>query len=176
MKTLTYAATLLAITLICFVGCGGESSSSKNRLVGKWKLDKELLREIMQQEMAKQAEGAGGAANAGMKKMMESMMEETLKSIEMTMEFKSDGTFKMVATVPNMVNGKLEQKTEEKNGTWKITKTEGDILTVSSTEKDGPAKIATITFKDDDTIEITGDEMDMGKMPPGAKIRFNRAK
>lgn len=174
MKSVTYAASLLAITFICFVGCGDASSSSKNRLVGKWNLDKELLREIMQQEMAKQA--GGDAANAGMKKMMESMMEQTLKSIEMTMEFKSDGTFKMVATVPNMVNGKLEQKTEEKNGTWKITKTEGDVLTVSSTEKDGPSKSATITFKDDDTIEITGDEMDMGKMPPGAKVRFTRAK
>lgn len=153
----------VSLFIVSSVGCGGSDPSKK--VIGKWELSVEHLREAMTEEMNKKSagkEGAGAAFGAA-------MMEGMLAQMKMSFDFQPEG--KVMFAVSMMGQDKSEE------GTWEFVSSSGDSVTLKIGMKDKEAEPTTITFLDDDTIEIVPPAGQGGAQPPAmAKIVMNRVK
>ena len=140
------------VVVACCIGCGGSAEST---LTGKWEIDKDYLKE----QVEKEGKGDAGAAFAA--GMMDSM--------NMSFDFQSGGKFVMSMSFMG--------QSESDEGTWKVTKSDGDKLTVEVENEERGKEELTVTVVDKDTIELSGGSMsDAKKMPGSGKLRLKRAK
>jgi hypothetical protein len=163
MKSYTPVASLLALICLCFFGCG-DVTASKETLVGTWTIDKATMRKTFKKEINK----LKGGTDKKEIEAMETMIEGRLNQIELTLQFKSDGTFNKSSTI--------EKKAESEEGTWEVTKADGDRLTVSISVDGKDASEGTVKFINNNSIEFFFKRMDIGKMPPGTKIFLKRGR
>jgi hypothetical protein len=154
-----------SLFIVSSVGCGGSDPSK--RVVGKWELSTEHLREAMNEEMKKKSAGKSeeemGAAFGA------AMMEGMLAQMKMSFDFKPDG--KLMFAVSMMGQDKSEE------GTWEFVRASGDSVTLKIGMNDKESEPATIKFIDNDTIEISPPSGQAGAAPPAmAKIVMTRVK
>ncbi len=138
----------LSLALATAIGCGGPEAAARNRLIGKWELATEQMREAMKAEMTK---NTPGGADEGMgAAMMSGMLDTMVESIKMQMDFRKDGKVLIEASAMG------QDRTDE--GTWEIVSVDGNTVTLKITTSKGEGKPGTLTFIDDDTFQITPPE------------------
>jgi hypothetical protein len=147
---------LCLVLLATVVGCGPSAvQQAQRKLVGKWDGDLSQIAE----DALKQKGGDNPLAGA-FGKMMLDMAKPKLE-----FEFTADG--KMSYSASMMGN------TQSDRGTWRVTKVEGNFVTLAGKmDKDAKETENTVTIVDDDTLEMS---------PPagtqnGTKIKFRRVK
>ena len=119
---------LSAVSLLLLAGC---TRSPESRLAGTWESDVDAMVELAK----KTAEEEG-------KDVPPLEMLKTFAP-KITLAFNSDGSFSRKATVKLLG----QEQVDEGSGTWKVTGSEGDTMTVEGA----------VTGKDDDegTIEVS---------------------
>lgn len=124
--TRTFRFAVLAVLALVLFACGGNAA---DKLVGKWGIDVEKLGEIEE-----------------IKKMPE---DQRKAAIEMAKGFATSMSFEF--TKDKMI---MEAMGQKKEGTYKVTKTEGDKLTIEASLE---GKTETLE------AEIKGDGVILGK-------------
>jgi hypothetical protein len=143
-KTTQKLVSILSlVAVIGLVGCGG----AKKKLIGEWSIDKDWLKQKMENE--KESNPAAALA-AGF-----------LSSMELTIEFKSDDSVSL--------NMSMLGQTKVQEGTWKVIESSGDVVTVEIGIEGEKKDSGDLKFIDSDTIEMqqpNGDDV----------VRFKRVK
>jgi hypothetical protein len=152
-----------SLLIVSSVGCGGSDPSK--RVVGKWELSTEHLREAMNAEMKKKSAGKSEEMGAA---FGAAMMEGMLAQMKMSFDFQPDG--KVLFAVSMMGQDKSEE------GTWEFVSSSGDSVTLKIGMKDKKSEPATIKFIDNDTIEISPFGQAGAAPPAVAKIVMTRVK
>lgn len=149
-KSLT---VLVCAAVVCLAGCGG---SIEKKLIGKWEMDMEEVKEAAQAE-------AGDNPMAAMAMAM-------LDNAKVTIEFKEDN----VATFGTSMGG-FDRTVD---GKWEVVKSSGNTATIKI-ETTNPqtdetsVEEGTLTFVDNDTIEMEPPESANMQVE---KVTFNRVK
>jgi hypothetical protein len=124
--------------LLTITACGG--GDRKKMLTRKWKFDVAALKTIMEAEIKKQEkENPAGIELA--KKMVEGMLNSMG---EMTLEFKSDGTFETT-----------DGKNKIRKQTWKLSDDKSEVITTDEKGKETKLKIKSISSS---KVVLEGDE------------------
>ena len=161
---------LLATASLFFTsmtGCGGVAADPSKKLIGKWELSTEHLKEAMTEAMAERSKGKDG--NSAGAAMGAAMMEGMLAQMKMSFDFQPGGKVALDASMMG------QSKSEE--GTWKVVSSGEDSLSLIMGMGDKESEPATVKFIDDDTIELIPPKGQAGSPPPGmAKIVLKRVK
>lgn len=146
----------MGLSLVLLTGCGGDDSKdstggggaftapktneeAKKFLVGAWTLESPEIDEAKVSKMFP-AEMPADRKEAAIKQM-----KEMVGNMSVTMTMKEDGTSVSDVKAPGP-DGKIKEKTEK--GTWEVTKVDGKVVTLKTTEeKNGQKK--------EESIEIT---------------------
>lgn len=143
----TSSAALAVLLSLGLVGCGG---NAEKRLIGKWELDVDSVKDAAKSEAG---DNPGAAIAMGM-----------MDSMKVTLEFKEDN--KMTASFS------FGGMSKSQNGTWEVVSSSGNDVTIKTEVKNsqtGKTDVdeGSLTFIDDDTIETSppaGSKMNVGKM------------
>jgi len=147
------ACSLAVIAAIALPGCGESDSSSASanaNPVGTWKMDVASTKAAMQARLkAEQDNGKMTEAEAG---MMANMLDAMLAQMDITIQFKADGTVAATASLPG------ETKADTKTGTWTAKGNELNIKLEGQGAEGSTGRIAgdlLILVKDKDSPPIT---------------------
>jgi hypothetical protein len=161
-RALMSVCAIAVVYLATSTGCGDQTTTARQRLVGKWEISADAFREAIKAEMAKKSKGE--QEDAAMANMVDAMLEQ----MKVNFEFTQDGKV-------NIAMSAMGQDRSE-TGTYEIVGVDGDNVTLKIiTEKDNdePGKLK---FIDDDTIELTPPEGEAAG-PGGMKtLILNRMK
>ena len=132
------AMRLLASVLLLAGGCGESATQRAQRqLVGKWKGD---LAEAFQDSF-KGSTGDNSLAGA----LAKTLLEAAKPTLDV--EFKADGTMQS--------SGSFLSESVNHSGTWRVTKVEGNVITISGKQdKETNETESQITLVDKNTIRF----------------------
>ena len=158
---------IVAPLLASSVGCGDPKASAAKKLTGKWELSMDQLKDALSDEMAKRNAGKSGEAMGAA--FGAAMMEGMLSQMKMSFDFQQGG--KVVFAASMMGRDKSEE------GTWEVVSSSGNDVTLKISMAGKEGEPATVTFVDNDTIEIVPPKGQAAAAPPAmAKLIMKRAK
>ena len=132
IRSRTYAVVLFLSFGLAMATLAGCGKKPADKLAGTWKATAYAAADSDNEEAAQMVEMMGQA--------------------EIVMEFKDDGTFTRTTS--------MGERSQSASGTWEVTGSEGDTVTVKTTEGEGDdadEETVTVTFSDDDTFTFTRD-------------------
>ncbi len=145
------------------LGCGS-SSDPQQRILGKWELSKDHLKQAMVDEMNKKAGGEDNAAA----KFSTAMMEKMLDNMAMSFDFQQGGKLTFDASMMG--------RDQSQEGSWEFVSATADTMTLKMGMGDKVPQPATIKFLDDQTIEIAPPETPGSPPPAFSRIVMTRTK
>lgn len=131
-RSRTYAVVLFLSFGLAMAALVGCGKKPADKLAGTWKATAYAAEDSENEEAAQMAEMMGEA--------------------EIVMEFKEDGTFTRTMS--------MGERSQSSSGTWEVTGSEGDNITVKTVEGEGDEaeeETVTVTFTDGDTFTFTRD-------------------
>ena len=139
LRTSSLMLVAAAFCLVSITGCG---QSPESKLVGKWELDVDVLSEKLEAEISKKM----AAMPEGMPQFDEAIkekMKEQMLASKLTLDFQKDGKVIFAGGPAN----------EREEGTWKVSKVEGDTLTllINTGEKEEAGQV---TLVGSDKLEL----------------------
>jgi hypothetical protein len=159
---------IFAATFSLLLGCENANRSGSNsktigetgkRLLGKWEVDKAFTREVLlnvrQQQIGKVTD------------QDKKSLDEKLKTIELKIEFRDDGTYELVM--------KLEPSSEVRKAedTWEANDNDNSFFLIVESSGTTDQQLKGI-FLQNDLIELKGEAMSVPFLPDEVGMRFKR--
>ena len=145
------------------LGCG-TSSDPQQRILGKWELSKEHLKQAMAAEMEKKAGGEDNPAA----KFGSAMLDQMLDNMAMSFDFQQGGKLTFAASMMG--------RDQSQEGRWEFVSATADTITLKMGMGNKEPQPATIKFLDDQTIEIAPPETPGSPPPAFSRIVMTRTR
>lgn len=162
MKFLSHSPMFcLVLTVLCLAGC--ETKTPDQKLVGKWQIDRECIREMARAEI----EESGFKITDANRQFIDAQIDEGSKGMDIKMEFSSDRIMRLFYTSPELSN--------EFQGEWTVIRIDEQEVTIELTIDRQSTAFQEVVFLDDDTFELTGLGAAFNNIKlPGPNLRFKR--